>query len=50
MRFRSSRQSGGKNEKGFRFLIFANTSILLEAAAHEKASKGPPTNARLSLL
>ena len=41
MHFRSSSQSGGENEKMSRFLIFVNTSISLEAAAHKKASQRP---------
>lgn len=41
MQFRSSSQSGGEDEKVSRFLIFVNTSILFEAAAHKKAAKRP---------
>lgn len=50
MHFGSSSQSGGENEKVSRFLIFVNTSILVEAAAHKKASKRPVTKCKAVLI
>lgn len=50
MHFGSSSQSGGENEKVSRFLIFVNTSILVEAAAHKKASRRPVTKCKVVLI
>lgn len=50
MHFRSSSQSAGENEKVSRFLIFVNTSIPLEAAAHNKAFKRPVIKCKAVLI
>lgn len=49
-RFRSSSQSGDENGKVSGFLIFVNTGVPLEAAAHQKVSKRPAIRCKAVLI